>query len=405
MSEVLNRDPDPRGPDAPDKHQQYLPRKQGRDAHEYHLVAAPRVQPSRSAIAPPPVRWVGTNFNFDPGHAVDGIVLHTEVGTNASATGRFQQPNQASAHYGVAYDGSEVVQWVSEQNTAWHCGRYYPDGSHMGNTNSIGIEHEDNGQYNSPRPDGLYETSARLVAWICQRYGLPINFSTVRGECGHRDVSIVGTACPDSLDVGRIIARANELVSPPAPPAWKAALKADPYSVTLEGAVPLYDLTTGAKIATVGPGPVSFAYSGTIGGADYRVTAFSFMHDTPHGVLASDVVSVPEWRKNLVPFVATYRLRWAVPLWNLETMMKTDRVVAAGPVAVQHGTKVQGKSYAMTDYSVSRNIPNGLLEDDLLAADTPPPKPPVPDPGPIPGSPPGFFEALLEFLRKFFGGK
>jgi hypothetical protein len=422
-----NREPDPRGPDAPEKTQQHLPRIQQPDTHDYHLVSTPtpRRSPLR-VVAAPPIRWIGTNFNFDPGHRVDGIVIHTEVGTNAGATGRFQQPNQASAHYGVAYDGHEVVQWVSEQNTAWHCGRYFPDATHMGNTNSIGIEHEDNGQYNSPRPDGLYETSARLVAWICQRYGLPIVASTVRGECGHRDVSIVGTACPDSLDIDRIIRRANELVAPPPPavPPWKLALHVEPYTVTLAAPVDLYDLTTGQPSGVkVGAGTFIAGYRGVVGGVDYRVTGWSFDHGTPRGVRTADVAPPPlppEWRRNLQPKDGTFRLTKAVGLYDLEAAPHPESVqpfslIPIGPLSTSYITSVGGDNFLMTSYSVTKGIGRGMLQAAVLDADekpAPPPGPapgpaPTPDPGP-PTPPPGalnWLQALLDWFKRLFGSK
>src|SRR5262245_39662148 len=89
----------------------------------YVFLAKPvalRVAPSR---APPSVPAMNIEFlgspNFTPGR--DGhdlvtepryVVIHTMVGTIASANARFQQASeQASAHYGVGLDG-RIVQWV-----------------------------------------------------------------------------------------------------------------------------------------------------------------------------------------------------------------------------------------------------------------------------------------------------
>jgi hypothetical protein len=158
----------------------------------------------------PSAVWRGSP-NYSPnrdGHYLEPvqswIVLHTMVGTMQSADARFQNPNQqASAHYGVGYEGA-LWQWVDEKDAAWHSGNY------TCNLDSIGIEHEDMGNYNSPRPDALYQRSARLVADICKRYGIPCRrgtYASVSGCIDHR--TVYATACPDSLDTNRIISEAG----------------------------------------------------------------------------------------------------------------------------------------------------------------------------------------------------
>jgi N-acetylmuramoyl-L-alanine amidase CwlA len=154
--------------------------------------------------------WIGSP-NFTPGRdghsmAVEPayVVLHTMVGTIESATARFHDPaSQVSAHYGVGYDGSRLVQWVNEDDAAWHAGSWSV------NLDSIGIEHEDRGQFNAPRPDGLYTAAAALVRDVCGRYGIPIDRAHIRA---HREVSESPTACPDALDVERIV---REAANPP----------------------------------------------------------------------------------------------------------------------------------------------------------------------------------------------
>jgi len=136
-----------------------------------------------------------------PTYSIDSIVLHTMVGWIAGADARFKNSSSiVSAHYGVRMYDVPVWQWVSENDVAYHAGNW------IVNLTSIGIEHEDAGKYNDPRPDILYQTSGKLVAEIAARYHIPI----VRGTGGpgiydHRDVSDKPTACPDSLDTDRII--------------------------------------------------------------------------------------------------------------------------------------------------------------------------------------------------------
>jgi hypothetical protein len=139
------------------------------------------------------------------GYKVDAIVLHTMVGWISAADRRFKNWNSyVSANYGVRVDGS-IWQWVSEDDTAYHAGDW------IFNLTSVGIEHEDGGDYMGVRPDVLYASSASLVAAIAARHGVPL-VRARNGEPGiydHRD--IVATACPDALDTDRIIRQAAAL--------------------------------------------------------------------------------------------------------------------------------------------------------------------------------------------------
>jgi hypothetical protein len=143
--------------------------------------------------------------NFDTSRvAIDRIVLHTMVGTWQGAASRFDNSaSQVSAHYGVKYDGG-LIAWLEEYNTAYHAGSYAM------NQRSIGIEHEDMGNYNSPRPDVLYSMSAKLVADICKFYSIPSDSTHI---IRHQNVLGASTACPDSLDTDRIIREASAILN------------------------------------------------------------------------------------------------------------------------------------------------------------------------------------------------
>jgi N-acetylmuramoyl-L-alanine amidase CwlA len=150
----------------------------------------------------PKATWIPANSNnFTPdraGHDTSPpfyIVLHTTVGSWQSAVAAFQNPNRgASAHYIVRLDGT-VIQMVDEKDAAWHAGNYGV------NLDSIGIEHEDNGDYNGLRTDALYEASANLIADISRRYGITITWNVIKL---HKQVSDAPTACPDALNTNHI---------------------------------------------------------------------------------------------------------------------------------------------------------------------------------------------------------
>lgn len=144
-------------------------------------------------------QWLGSP-NYTPnryGHTISKIILHTMVGSTGAANGRFQQSSQqASAHYGVSLDGT-IVQWVRDTDAAWHAGNFTV------NLDSIGIEHEDGGDYNGPRTPQLYQSSIALVRELIGKYGIQRN-QIYR----HQQVSDLPTACPDALNTNGIIAGA-----------------------------------------------------------------------------------------------------------------------------------------------------------------------------------------------------
>jgi hypothetical protein len=141
--------------------------------------------------------------NFDSSRApIDRIVIHTMVGTWQGAAMRFDNPTEkVSAHYGVKLDGG-LIHWLEEYYTAYHAGNYTM------NQRSIGIEHEDGGDFNGVRPDILYASTAKLVADICTFYNIPIDRQHI---IKHSEV--IATGCPDALDIDRIVREANKLAS------------------------------------------------------------------------------------------------------------------------------------------------------------------------------------------------
>ncbi len=143
-------------------------------------------------------KLISANFTPDrEGFKPRYIVLHTMVGS-LEGTARWFANGQGgnSAHYGVGLNG-QIHQYVREKNTAWHSGNWNM------NLRSIGIEHEDRGNYMDPvRTDALYNATIKLCADICRRYNLPADTTTFKV---HRDVSDAPTKCPGGLDVARII--------------------------------------------------------------------------------------------------------------------------------------------------------------------------------------------------------
>ena len=107
---------------------------------------------------------------------IDRVVIHVTQGSFRSAVRVFQDPaHRAAAHYVVGKDG-HVAQMIRELDVAFHAGnRSY-------NERSVGIEHE--GFVDRPQDftTAMYESSARLTAAICGRYGIPVDRGHIVGH-------------------------------------------------------------------------------------------------------------------------------------------------------------------------------------------------------------------------------
>ncbi|MDQ1288336.1 MAG: hypothetical protein QG622_1901, partial [Actinomycetota bacterium] len=177
------------------------------------------------------------------GTAVDRIVIHiTDAPTTSSTVSHFTRADaDSSAHYLVGQDG-EVIQFVSEDDTAWHARGV--------NRRSIGIEHvavkQGGVTYGGttfgylPPTDLEYEESAALVAHLCEKYGLTPDRTTI---IGHReaDPSSTHTSCPDGAwDWDHFLRLVTTGVCSPQPAAQALGLPAGadrhPASVTMDAA-------------------------------------------------------------------------------------------------------------------------------------------------------------------------
>ena len=140
------------------------------------------------------------NFTATTGRTIDLIVIHdmeypeTPSGAEwcAGFFGGASAP-RASAHYVV--DNDSIVQCVRDSDVAWH--------APGANSNGVSIEHA--GYAKQSRDEWLDDysraelaLSARLVARLCARYGIPLQWQDAsalknrgaRGITGHRDVSL-----------------------------------------------------------------------------------------------------------------------------------------------------------------------------------------------------------------------
>ncbi|TCJ20621.1 N-acetylmuramyl-L-alanine amidase [Rubrobacter taiwanensis] len=143
-------------------------------------------------------RWYGAHSgnystaNRPSSNPINRIVLHITEGSWSSAINWFNDSRaQVSAHYVVRSSDGFIGQCVEEKDIAWHAGNWPV------NQTSIGIEHEGFGNDPKWMTSALYDSSARLSAYLCRKYNVPIRHAQSASEQGfllHRQVT--STACP-----------------------------------------------------------------------------------------------------------------------------------------------------------------------------------------------------------------
>lgn len=133
----------------------------------------------------PKATWYGasnnyTNANRPASAPINKIVIHVTQGSWSSALNWFANPrSDVSAHFTVRSSDGRIGQSVRQEDIAWHCGWWNY------NRTSIGIEHE--GYVSNPDwfTDAMYRSSARLSAFLCEKYRIPIDRNHI---IGHHEV-------------------------------------------------------------------------------------------------------------------------------------------------------------------------------------------------------------------------
>lgn len=149
-----------------------------------------------------------------------GIVIHWTVGREAGDITVLDGPS-VDVHFYVAKDG-DVYQFLPLDSQAWHA-------KFLANRHTIGIETEGRGE---PWTDVQFEEVAKLTAWLCQGFDIPVkhadpsgtDLNTFKGIFGHRDLSVGGErvdgndhtdTVPDDPGWDRFLAKVGEHMEPP----------------------------------------------------------------------------------------------------------------------------------------------------------------------------------------------
>lgn len=116
-----------------------------------------------------------------PKWPIDRVILHTMQGTLSGTVAWFQTPNRpvpTAAHYCIGDDGT-IVQMVPDDKKALHAGSHTQPGW---NDRSLGIEHAGWVDDGKPPSDAMLAASARVVAVLCRKYGIPVDRQHIIGH-------------------------------------------------------------------------------------------------------------------------------------------------------------------------------------------------------------------------------
>ena len=118
-------------------------------------------------------RYLASSNNFTvatrpSSEPIDLIVIHVTQCSFVSTIKRFQDPSsRVSAHYTIRFSDGFIAQSVRDKDIAWHSGNW------SYNQRSIGIEHEGYVEDSAFFTDAIYRSSAKLTAYLVDKYGIP----------------------------------------------------------------------------------------------------------------------------------------------------------------------------------------------------------------------------------------
>lgn len=148
------------------------------------------------------VSWIGSPNYSSGNYGRLYIVPHIMEGWMPGTDSVFQDTNrQTSAHWGV--DGSTVHQYVSEDDTAWHCGNSWY------NWRSLSLEMA--GTTDNPPSYETLDTTAEIMASMSQKWFGGAQLVLGENVMLHKWLS--STSCPATADIDYLISKANQWLS------------------------------------------------------------------------------------------------------------------------------------------------------------------------------------------------
>ncbi len=107
---------------------------------------------------------------------IDYIIVH-DTETSYDGTIRLvTNPRYVSWQYTLRSSDGHIANHVEAKNVAWHAGNWYV------NMHSIGLEHEGYAAQSTWYTEAMYQTSAQLVAYLADKYGIPLDRAHIIGH-------------------------------------------------------------------------------------------------------------------------------------------------------------------------------------------------------------------------------
>jgi N-acetyl-anhydromuramyl-L-alanine amidase AmpD len=107
---------------------------------------------------------------------IEYIVIHDTEASWATTLDLVQDPTYVSWHYSLRSVDGQIAQHVKTNDVAWHAGNWDV------NARSVGLEHEGFAADGSWYTEALYRSSSKLVRYLAQRFGIPLNRQHILGH-------------------------------------------------------------------------------------------------------------------------------------------------------------------------------------------------------------------------------
>ncbi len=136
---------------------------------------------------PAPYEWYGypnpyaygnhDQANREADMEIDYIIVHDTETSYDNTIKLVTNPRYVSWQYTLRSSDGHIAQHVDMEDVAWHAGNWYV------NMHSIGLEHEGvAAEGASWYTEAMYETSAQLVAYLADKYGIPLDRAHIIGH-------------------------------------------------------------------------------------------------------------------------------------------------------------------------------------------------------------------------------
>lgn len=110
------------------------------------------------------------------GPKITYIIIHAAEGSYQTTVDLAQNPDYLAWNYTIRSSDGHVAQHLDPKDIGWHAGNWYI------NMHSIGIEHEGYSGTDGWYTESMYQSSAKLVKYLADEYGIPIDRAHILGH-------------------------------------------------------------------------------------------------------------------------------------------------------------------------------------------------------------------------------